>query len=127
MKIEDIPFDDFDLDPIRGSAIVASLVKMLEVYPDQSIDIQKLSNNSLSTPVDVKKVLYYLFYKGLVKAKYTLFHQVCGHALSRPESSMYDLVLDDYVNELCVHCPDPIGDVSELEIRMYFWRNGSLL
>lgn len=121
MNLDNISFNDFGVDNNRGRAIIQSLVEILDLRPESSIDIQMISNNSSSTPVDVKKVLYYLFYKGHIKAKYIAYHKKCGHAVSRAKSSMYEIILDDYIDYLCAYCPDPISDISEIEVRMYFW------
>lgn len=126
MNLEKIPFNDFDVDNVLGRAIMESLAEIIESRPESALDIQKISNNSHATPLDVKKVLYYLFYKGLIKAKYIAYHKKCGHAVSRAESSVYEIILEDYLDDLCAHCPDPISDTSELEVRMYFWGKNSI-
>lgn len=126
MNLKSIPFNDFDVDDACGKAIIESIMEIIETSPDSSIDIQKISNNSHATPVDVKKVLYYLFYKGHIRAKYIAYHKNCCCAVSRAKTSLYEIILEDFVGDLCAHCPDPINDISELEVRMFFWGKGAI-
>lgn len=126
MNPHTIPFHNFHIDDVVGRAVVENICEIIKLKPCSSLDIQKISNVSDATPADVKKILYYLFYKGVIKAKYTVYHKECGYPISRPLPSLGEIFLEDYIDNLCSHCPDPVSDTSELEIRMYFWGKESI-
>jgi len=120
MDINNIPFDLFDVDEERGQEIIKGILDKLNESPNDSIEIQHIANRTGSTGYDVKKVFYYLLYHHFLTATFIPYHKICESPLGQAVESVDDIDFDYLVGSVCTHCPDPIEDIDEIEVRFVF-------
>lgn len=121
MEFQKIPFEYIGIDKDLFEIVFKDIEASIASNPKSIINIQKIAHNLSVDAIIVKNILYFLYYKEFIVAKFVIYHRVCGHPISRVFSNINEAVVDDFNGIFCAHCQDPINIDDEIEIRMFFY------
>jgi hypothetical protein len=125
MARNQIPFEIIGIPPEIGSHVSIVINRLLSEYPDDSVDVQRVSEETGYLRTVVKEVFYALLAFRMLKATFLPRHRVCGNIVGLQEKSVevirHKARRGDYV---CSHCFTSI-DFEDIEIQIVFWKPGA--
>ncbi len=121
-----IPFENIGIEQEDGERVVRAINDFIAEHPNESIDIQTISQASRVLGVIVKRVFYALLSLRWLKATFIPRHRVCGSVVDKQAQSVHAILQKADNGDLhCVHCIEQVEGSQDIEINLIFWGLGT--
>ncbi|MCW5203375.1 hypothetical protein VU12_10595 [Desulfobulbus sp. US4] len=125
LKSVDIPFQEINIDPEHGDAIIRAIGEYIGKHSGESISLQKIIEQTGLPGDEVKDVFFALLTLRYLKPTFMPRHILCESAIGSQKKSVEDIRNKFEAGgypEICARCHEEIAEFDELEIEIIFWK-----
>lgn len=125
LKTVDIPFQEININPQLGDAVIRAIGDYIGNHAEESISLQKIIEHTGLPGNEVKDVFFALLTLRYLKPTFSPRHILCDSVVGPQEKSVEDIrnkFEDEKYPEICARCHEAIAEFDDLDIEIIFWK-----